>query len=98
MALFRYFKQRDGFPDPKGSLSLAIPSQAISIANRKVTEATASYKKRGPYKKYSPEERCQIGRCAGDHGVAAAARYFSRNVAVNVIASNAASSLVSHHF
>ena len=53
MALLRYFKQRDGLPDPKGSLTLAIPSRAISIASREVTEATPGDKKRGPYKKYS---------------------------------------------
>ena len=46
MALFRYFKLGDGLPDPKGSLSLAIPSRAISIANREVTEVTTGDKKR----------------------------------------------------
>ena len=75
MALLRYFKKRDGLPDPKGSLSHTIPSRAISMANSEVTEATTGDKKRGPYKKYSPEERCRMGRYACDHGVAAAARY-----------------------
>ena len=77
-ALLRYFKKRDGLPDPKGSLSHTIPSRAISMANSEVTEATTGDKKRGPYKKYSPEERCRMGRYACDHGVAAAARYFTR--------------------
>ena len=45
MALFRYLKRKDGLPDPKGSLSLAIPSQTISIAKRKVTEAKTGDKK-----------------------------------------------------
>ena len=64
MALLRYFKKRDGLPDPKGSLSHTIPSRAISMANSEVTEATTGDKKRGPYKKYSPEERCRMGRYA----------------------------------
>ena len=63
-----------------------------------VTEATTGDKKRGLYQKYIQEEMCQIGRCSCDHGVAAAAHYFSRNVAVNVIASNVASSHVSPFF
>ena len=78
MALLRYFKKRDGLPDPKGSLSHTIPSRAISMANSEVTEAMTGDKKRGPYKKYSPEERCRMGRYACDRGVAAAARYFTR--------------------
>ena len=84
MALLRYFKKRDGLPDPKGSLSHTIPSRAISMANSEVTEATTGDKKRGPYKKYSPEERCRMGRYACDHGVAAAARYFTRQFHRNV--------------
>ena len=64
MALLRYFKKRDGLPDPKGSLSHTIPSRAISMANSEVTEATTGDKKRGPYKKYSPEEWCRMGRYA----------------------------------
>ena len=39
MALLRYLKPRDGLPDPRGSLSSAMPSQAIAQANREVQEA-----------------------------------------------------------
>ena len=96
IALFLYFKLRDQFPDPKGLLSLAIPSQAISTTNCKVTEA--GNKKRGPYNKYSPEERCQIHcrslRLQQDRTPTEA----DQNVPVNVIASNTASSLVHFHF
>ena len=47
-------------PNPKGSLSLAIPLGAINVftANGEVTN---SDKKCGTYEKYSPEERRQIG-------------------------------------
>ena len=64
MALLWYSKQRDGLPNPKGSLSLAIPLPAISMVNCIVTEAMTGGKKRGPYKKYSLEERCRIGHRA----------------------------------
>ena len=48
MALLRYFKKRDGLPDPKGSLSHTIPSRAISMANSEVTEATTVLQKIPP--------------------------------------------------
>ena len=80
MALLRYLKPRDGLPDPKGSLSLSVPSQAIARANREVQEAMNSKgrKKRGPYGRYSPDERAEIGQYACDNGIAAAARHFSK--------------------
>ena len=81
MALLRYLKPRDGLPDPRGSLSSSMPSQAIAQANREVQEAIQSDKgKRGPYKKYSPTVRAEIGKYAYHHGVAAAARFFSRRL------------------
>ena len=81
MALLRYLKPRDGLPDPRGSLSSSMPSQAIAQANCEVQEAIQSDKgKRGPYKKYSPTVRAEIGKYACHHGVAAAARFFSRRL------------------
>ena len=35
MALLRYFKHKDGLPDPKGSLSQSVPSQAIAAATKR---------------------------------------------------------------
>ena len=53
MSIRRFFKPIDGLPDPKGSLSAAIPSAAIASANREVQKVMDSgNKKRGPYKKY----------------------------------------------
>ena len=80
MALLRYFKQKDGLPDPRGALSLSMPSSAIAQANTEVQKAIDSEKprKRGPYKRYSSTIRAEIGKYASHHGVAAAARYFSR--------------------
>ena len=50
MALLRWLQPRNGLPDPRGSLSSSIPSQAIAAANREVEEAirTASSGKRAP--------------------------------------------------
>ena len=45
---------------PRGTLSLAVPSQAMAEANRDVQEATS--KKRGAYKRYSTSVRAEIGR------------------------------------
>ena len=50
-SILRYFKPRDGLPDPNGSLSASLPSQAIDAVNREVerTIDAAKGKKRGPY-------------------------------------------------
>ena len=55
MALLRLLQPRNSLPDPRGSLSSSIPSQAITAANREVEEAirTAASGKRGPYGQYS---------------------------------------------
>ena len=34
--ILRYFKPRDGLPDPNGSLSASLPTQAIAAVNREV--------------------------------------------------------------
>ena len=80
MALLHFFKPVDGLSNPKGSLSISLPSLAIASANREVLELSTSEvgKKRGPYRKYSPEERFEIGQYTNNHGITAAARYFSR--------------------
>ena len=37
-----YFKlNRDGLPDPRGSLSSCLPSQAIALANKEVEKVTS---------------------------------------------------------
>lgn len=85
MALLRYLKPIDGLPDPRSSLSSRIPSVAIQEANEEVRQAQASQKKkRGPYKQYSPKLCLGIGKYACQHGVSAAARYFSRKLGSKV--------------
>ena len=46
MSILRYFKPKDSLPDPKGSLSTSMSSEAIESANREVREAMASSAKR----------------------------------------------------
>ena len=59
--LFNYFKLNDGLPNPRGSLSSIIGSQAISSANREVEEELArsqtSRKVRAPYNRCEAYER-----------------------------------------
>ena len=50
MSIRSYFKPKDGLPDPKGSLSSILPSQAIALANKeveKVISEKGDTKKRG---------------------------------------------------
>ena len=63
-----FFDNREmGFLTPRDHSCLPfIPSWAISIVNHEVTEPTTSDKKRGPYKKYSPQEWCQVVHYACD--------------------------------
>ena len=85
MFLLRYFKPKDGLPDPRGTLSSSIPAAAIAQANKEVQRATSSEKqKRGPYKKYSARLRAEIGKYASHHGVAAASRHFPRKISKGV--------------
>ena len=83
MSIRRYFKPVSGLPDPRGRLSQSIPPAAIAEANRLVQEAAhqssaeSMSRKRRPYKTYHPADRLKIAEYACDHGVAAAARFFS---------------------
>ena len=58
MALLRYLQPKDGLPDPRSALSLAVPSQAMAEAHRDVQEAT-SKKNRGAFKvARNPGDKC----------------------------------------
>ena len=49
MSIRSFFKRKDGLPDPKGSLSTCLYSQAIALANKevKVTSEKGIGKQRG---------------------------------------------------
>ena len=57
MSIRRFFRPKDGLPDPRGSLSLSVPSEVIALANREVKRFLASEtetgKKRGQYKRWA---------------------------------------------
>ena len=84
-SILRYYKPRSaessGLPSPSGPLSTTIPPAAISSANREVEVVlndAAAKSKRGPYKKYTPKERADIGKFGAENGVQAAVRKYSR--------------------
>ena len=45
MAMLKYLRNKDGLPDPRGSLSTVIPARTISSANEAVCD-THEYNKR----------------------------------------------------
>ena len=47
MLIRRYFQPENGLPDPKGSLSCSLPSQAIALANKEVVKVIGRTKKCG---------------------------------------------------
>ena len=53
MSLLKYFRRKEELPDPKGSLSLSVPSRAIASANKEVEKELrkSKNKKRGTYHK-----------------------------------------------
>ena len=87
MALYRYLKQQqhsdDKLPDPQGPLSIEISSTAIVSANEEVRRVVSkeSVKQRGPYAKFTAEQRAAIGKRAAEHGVAATVRYYRKQYA-----------------
>ena len=94
MALLRYFKKKNdhdhGLPDPRGPLSRVVPSSSITSANLKVKAVMEEMKSsptrddsshstsRGPYAKYTLEQKAQIGKRAAEEGVASTVRHFAK--------------------
>ena len=75
-SITRYFSNPCNHPSPNSQLSSSISSAAISCANREVSAIIEKSKKRGHYRRYSPEERAQIGKAAHQFGIAATVRRF----------------------
>ena len=78
-SILRYLKPVDGLPDPRGSITRVLPTSTVALANKEVQNVLAP-KKRGPYKKYSPAQRLEIGKYCCENGAASAARHFSRKL------------------
>ena len=78
MALLKYLPvQSKSLPDPNGPLSSTVKPQAIESANKKVSALLASDScpkddgsgpSRGPYMKFSPEQKAQVARYAMESG------------------------------
>ena len=79
-------------PNPTGPLSKVVPSEGIKAANEEVSKVMNSVKlsveecdiptvsrSRGPYERFTPEEKARIGKRAAEHGVAFTARYCSKH-------------------
>lgn len=79
-------------PSPNGPLSLSMPSRLIEAANKEVRQqqrreasgGSGKSSKRGPYRRYLPAERAQIGKYGVQHGTTAAKRKFSRKLGVKI--------------
>ena len=74
-------------PDPRGSLSMTVPSSAIAAANKEVLEmkvdkAKKRRSKRGHYYSYTAKQRAEIGKYASQNGVQAAKIKYSRELGI----------------
>ena len=81
MAFYRYFKASDTkLPDPQSPLSKEVPSTAIAAANNEVKHVVELQrgKTRGPYTKFTPEQKAEIGKRAAERGVVATVRYYEK--------------------
>ena len=85
MSLCAYFQKmnKSCLPNPQGPLSKQLPSSCIESANNHVEEVTkqmttegAKGRKRGPYKKYTPNDKAEVANYATLHGTSAAIRHF----------------------
>ena len=85
MSILNYFKrvpERDErLPEPNGSLSKSVPTNAIKLANAEVLKlkdkAPRDYRT-GPYLMLTPAQRYEVGKRAAEHGVTASIRYFAK--------------------
>ena len=84
MSILRYLIPLDGLPDSKGPLSSEIPSSVIAEANRQVRESSKKQQKRGSYHEYSSSVHAAIGTYSCQHGVASAARVFTKRLGTRI--------------
>lgn len=83
MALYQYFKANSDakLPDLWGPLLREVPLTSTASANGKVRRVLQLQQtKRGPYMKFTPEQKAEIGKRAAKHGIAATIRYYKNNL------------------
>ena len=84
MALYKYFTSSK-LPNPNGSLSNKIPSSTIAFVNLEVTkvyssqESSGNGKRHGPYSKFTPQVKAQLGKYAAKHGVASTLQRYAKS-------------------
>ena len=84
MALYKYFTSSK-LPNPNGSLSNKIPSSTIAFVNSEVTkvyssqESSGNGKRRGPYSKFTPQVKAQLGKYAAKHSVASTLQRYAKS-------------------
>lgn len=84
MALYRYFKQhsKDKLPDPQCPLSIEVPSTSIVSANEEVRRVVSKEPaKKGPYAKFTAEQKAEIGKRAAEYGIVQRSIQISRKAA-----------------
>ena len=92
--LLCYFKASSDttkLPDPRGPLSMTVPSSSIESANAEVkrvieTEESSDRRKRGHCEKFSSELKFQIGKHAAENGVAATMRFYAKKFLLKKVA------------
>ncbi len=67
MSIQSFFKPKDSLPDPKGSLTSRLPSQAITLAIKEVEKVTTGEKgkKRGQYTWITDQQGSKLVEVAG---------------------------------
>ncbi len=78
MSILSYFTAHSCLPDSRGTLSRSIPSSAIAAANREMQRISKEKQPeiKGPYQKYTPEKRAEVGRHAVANEVMRAVRKY----------------------
>uniref|UniRef100_A0A1X7ULT7 Uncharacterized protein n=1 Tax=Amphimedon queenslandica TaxID=400682 RepID=A0A1X7ULT7_AMPQE len=93
MSILQYYKPvskgYNDVPDPRGSLSISVPSSAIAAANKEVLEmkvdkAKKRRSKRGHYFSYTAKQRAEIGKYASLNGTQAAKIKYSRELQITI--------------
>lgn len=89
LQFFKPIGEKHNVPDPRGPLSMRVPSSAIAAANKEVMEMRANTEKkrkskRGHYYTYTSEQRAEIGQYASKNGVQAAKRKYSRKLGITI--------------
>ena len=72
-----------GLPNPNGSwFLLKLSSRQTQVEAAVARQSICKSRKRGPYRRYTDEERARIAKYAVEHGVVSAARKLSKELKV----------------